>query len=215
MIRSLDVLTQLPEAERDDAWEQEFLKQIVSSKVELTQDQAQQGPDGWPYMVVRTGTPNATEPFDQIVRWCASRGVGIAVNTHKMMPDYVFTYGMIWGFVESALFVHPTPPPRAGEVTLGSGDQVILGEPSEKYLPRYVRQILREFLAAQDFKTPKVLAMSSLDYKSVDLVFSIESLDNLDVSHHRTLAEAIGWFLPLHYSLIFGSEQNLRGFVDL
>ena len=214
MLRDLDALINLPEANRDDAWEQEFLRAISSSNVELLKDQAQQGPDGWPYLLAKTG-PQGDEPFSSIVQWAAKKGVGIAVNTHKMLPDYIFTYGMLWNFAETGLYVTTNEAGSAGQVVLGADDQVILGAPTEKYLPPYVRAILREFLSAQGFKSPKIVVMSSTDFKIVDLVFSTESLNGLDPSQHRVLAEAIGWFLPLHYSLIFGSEQNLKGFVDL
>lgn len=214
MSQDLDQLLNQPEASRDEAWERDFLLGVVQAKVELTQNQPQQGPDGWPYMLLKTG-PQAEEPFTQIVQWAAPKGIGLAINTHKMLPDYIFTYGMVWNFVETGQFTSLTTPPSEGEVTLKEDEQVILGEPSEKYLPKYARQILKQFLAAQGFEKPRIVVMSSRDYKAVDLVFSIESLNNLKQTEHRILSEAIGWFLPLHYSLIFAQEQSLRGFTDL
>ena len=214
MGNDLESIISQPEATRDEAWEQAFLGYIATTKVELVQDQSQRGPDGWPYLLVRTG-PQGTEPFAQIVQWAAPRGIGLALNTHKMLPDYIFTYGMLWNFVETGQFVSSTSAPSPGEVNIAVENPVIFGEPTEKYLPKYVRAILKEFLAAQGFSQSRVVVMSSLDYKTVDLIFSVESLNNLDKSEHRTLAEALGWFLPLHYSLIIGSEQNSRGFVEL
>jgi hypothetical protein len=214
MAQDLDSLMNQPEASRDEAWELEFLKLIVTTKVQLAQNQPQQGPDGWPYMLVKTG-PEGQEPFTQLVQWASPKGIGLAINTHKMLPDYIFNYGMVWNFVETGQFTSTTTAPSAGEVTIEAGQKVILGEPSAKYLPQYVRQILREFLAAQGFAQPKVVVMSSPDFKVVDLVFSIESLNNLRQTEHRILAEAVGWFLPLHYSLIFASEKSLRGFTAL
>ncbi len=214
MAQDLDSLINQPEASRDDAWEQAFLKQIVTTKVQVSQNQPQRGPDGWPYLLLKTG-PDGQEPFTQVVQWSAPKGIGLAINTHKMLPDYIFTYGQVWNFVETGQFLSTTTAPSAGEVEIAAGQKVILGAPSEKYLPKYVRQILREFLAAQGFRDTKIVVMSSPDYKVVDLVFSIESLNNLKPKDHPTMAEALGWFLPLHYSLIFGSEQSLRGFTAL
>lgn len=214
MVQDLDSLMNQPEASRDEAWERDFLAGIVQAKVELTQNQPQQGPDGWPYMLVKTG-PQSEESFTQLVQWAAPKGIGLALNTHKMLPDYIFTYGMVWNFVETGQFISQTTAPSEGEVHLDADQKVILGPPSEKYLPMYARQILKQFLAAQGFEKPRIVVMSSPDYKVVDLVISVESLNNLKQTEHRILAEAIGWFLPLHYSLIFGSEQSLRGFTDL
>lgn len=215
MNKDLDSLVSLPEAMRDEAWEIEFFQAICQSKVELVKDQPESGPDGWPYLLIKTG-PSGAEPFTQLIRWASPKGIGLAVNTHKMLPDYVFTYGMVWHFLETGRFTSlDSGLPANGEVILGPGEQVLLGEPTEKYLPKYVRQVLRDFLKAQGFLQPKIVVMSSPDYKVVDLVFSMESLNSLEAKHHRTMAEALAWFLPLHYSLIFGSEHSLRGFVDL
>jgi hypothetical protein len=214
MAQDFNTLINQPEAARDEAWEQAFLKEIVQTKVELTQNQPQQGPDGWPYLLLKTG-PDGQEPFKDVVQWSAGKGVGLALNTHKMLPDYIFTYGQVWNFVETGQFLSTTTATSAGEVEITAGQKVILGEPSEKYLPKYVRNILREFLNAQGFPSPKIVVMSSQDYKVVDLVFSLESLNNLQPKDHPVMAEAIGWFLPLHYSLIFGSEQSMKGFTGL
>jgi hypothetical protein len=72
-----------------------------------------------------------------------------------------------------------------------------------------VREVLREFLAAQGFGKPRIAVMTSADYKNTDLVLSVESLNQLPESGHAVLAEALGWFLPLHYSLVFASERDL------
>lgn len=210
----LDLLLQQPESSRDEMWERKFLDAILSAKVEVMEDQAKPGPDGWPYLLVRT-SPNAQEPFRRILEWTAAKGVGLAVNTHKMVPDYIFTYGMLWYFQTSGRFVNPEPAAKAGEVEIKEGEKVISGEPTEQYLPSSVRGVLREFLKAQGFSNPRILVLTSADYKTTDLVFSVESLNNLPQKSHRTMAEALSWFLPLHYSLVFGSEQNLRGFVSL
>lgn len=214
MAQDFDTLINQPETARDEAWEKAFLDGILQTKVELVQNQPVKGPDGWPYLLIKTG-PQGLEPFPQVVQWAATQGVGLAVNTHKMLPDYIFTYGQTWNFVETGLFISTTTAPSAGVVELSAGEKVILGEPSEKYLPKYARDILREFLKAQGFSNPKIVVMSSPDFKIVDLVFSLESLNGLPPSEHRVLAEALGWFLPLHYSLIFGSEESMRGFTAL
>ncbi len=210
----LDQLLQRPEAARDESWEQEFLKAIVPTKVLMTADQAQAGPDGWPYLLLKTG-PEGTEPFSRILDWASGKGIGLAINTHKMVPDYIFTYGMIWNFVLTGYFVNPSSAAAAGEVNISDKNAVVVGEPSPQYLPPQVRSVLREFLQAQGFAKPRVVVVTSKDFKTTDLVFSVESLNNLIASQHRTFAEALSWFLPLHYSLVLSSEKTLGGFVDL
>jgi hypothetical protein len=184
-----NLLIQQPESQRDSQWELNFLDGILQTKVELTSDLPEGGPDGWPYLKVKTSSEEqGTEPFANLVQWCAKRGIGLAVNTHKMVPDYVFTYGMLWNFLETGRFVLPLTAGQAGQVTFGEG--VIIGAPTEKYLPRYVRHVLREFLTAQGFAEPKILVATTKDFKQTDLVFSNESLNNLAAKDQKVVAQA-------------------------
>lgn len=207
-------LVQLPESSRDDQWELNFLDSVVSMKVEvLEQGDPAHGPDGWPYLRVRTG--QGEEPFINIVRWLAGRGIGLVVNPHKMTPDYVFTYGMLWNFVETNRFVTPWTgiTPESAEVDLS--EQPIIGSPSDQYLPPYVRDILNHFLQDQGIQKPQILVATSRDYKNTDLVFALESMGSPVAQDQKALAEVLSWFLPLHYSLTFLPQASVSGWVAL
>lgn len=205
-------LVQLPESQRDQRWESEFLDGILSQKVSVIENgEPVAGPEGWPYLRIKTG--EGEEPFVQIARWLASRGIGLVVNAHKMTPDYVFTFGMLWNFLETGRFVEPSLPPAAGAVDFS--ERPVQGPPTEKYLPSYVRSILREFLKDQELNDVKILVASSRDFAQTDLVFSLESLGSIDSKDQRSLAQALSWFLPLHYSIVFAQEQNLKGWSSL
>jgi hypothetical protein len=212
----LDWLLQQPDRARDQAWETAVLDCLINTKVQLQDVEPREGPDGWPYLFVRTGG-NGTEPFSKIIQWLATRGIGLVVNGHKMLPDYVFTYGMLWNFFETGRFTAPeliSAP--AGEVRLVMDDRTVMGAPTEKYLPTYVRSLLRDFLKQQGFDQPRILVVSlAPDYKVTDLVFSTESLEGLEGKDQQTMAEALAWFLPTHYSLVFASEMKLPPFHPL
>ncbi len=207
-------LLQQPEALRDDRWEELFLNYVPQINVEILNEQAQTGPDGWPYLFVRTGS-QAQEPFFKVIEWLAGRGIGLVLNPHKMLPDYVFPYGMIWNFVETGRFLQAAQTSGSGEVIYTPQSGVVTGQPSEKYLPQYVRSLLREFLQGQGYSKPKILVVTSPDYKNIDLLVSEESLTGLPKSKHKPLAEMLAWFLPLHYTLVLGSEVGLPTFCDL
>jgi hypothetical protein len=213
MSMTFETLIQQPESRRDQQWEAQFLDAILPMKVALEGDEPKPGPDGWPYLRVRTGGEHENEPFHRIVRWAAGRGIGLVVNAHKMMPDYVFTYGMLWNYLQTGRFVVPQPPSAAGEVA--PGPDSLMGPPTEKYLPPYVREILRSFLAAQGLSAPKILVISTPDFKNIDLAFSVESLGQPAAQDQRRLAEALAWFLPLHYNLVMASEKGLPPFHSL
>jgi len=208
----LQTLAQRPEVERDDQWELRFLDALLASNVQLEADEPQVGPDGWPYLKVRT-SPEASEPFVRVVRWLAGRGFGCVVNAHKMMPDYVFTYGMIWNYVETQRFISPVNAPE-GEVQWGP--ETLFGAPTEKYLPLYVREVLREFLKAQGHSDVRLLVATSPDFTQTDLILATESLSDLDThARQKALAQDLGWFLPMHYSLVFAPHKGLPAFVPL
>ncbi|MGE3682863.1 MAG: hypothetical protein AB7G93_14150 [Bdellovibrionales bacterium] len=208
-----ETLIQQPESLRDDTWEARFLAEIIKTNVQVEQEEPREGRDGWPYLFVRTDA--GQEPFVKVVQWLATRGIGLVVNAHKMMPDYIFTYGMIWNFVQTGRFRTPGATLPPGEVVFEPGQDVLMGDASEAYLPVYVRSVLRQFLNSQGFIHPKILVASSGDYKNVDLIVSQESLNDLRPSSHSVFAEALSWFLPPHYSIVLASERNLPKVYDL
>jgi hypothetical protein len=208
-----ETLIQQPESRRDDAWEAHFLDGLIPRKVDVEATEPTPGPDGWPYLRIRVAAAEGGEPFHRVVRWLAGRGIGLVVNSHKMMPDYVFTYGMIWNFIETGRFVMPPPPPAPADAP-APGPR-LMGAPTPKYLPPYVREILREFLKHQGFAAPRVLVITTSDYRQTDLTFSTESLNDLPESGHKVLAEALHWFLPQHYAIQFLSEVGLPAFTPL
>ncbi len=216
MSRVLDLcrLCEQPESARDQEWEKAFLQALRDGHLNVEASAPQAGPDGWPYLHVRTH-PQATEPARRVLEWLATQGVGLVLNAHKMLPDYTLTFGMIWNFIETNEFLisgeSATP---AGHVLFQEGERVLAGPPSKQYLPPYVRAILSEFFERQGVPDPRVLVMSQ-DKKQFDLCFSLNSLGQPDESEHRGIAEALSWFLPLHYTVMLVGEEGLPKFHSL
>lgn len=210
---TLTEILQVPDEKRDPQWEREFFDAILLSKVNMLGPQAQQGPDGWPYLLAETSEA-ATEPVVKVLNWLAMRGIGLVINPQKDYPDFVFNYGMIWNFRETGLFVQTTDEVTVGTVELKAGTGLLSGPPTAKFLPDYVRVILKEFFRDQGLLAVKILVLSQ-DRKHYDLAFSLESLGNPEQKEHQGLAEAISWFLPPHYSLLLVSEEGLPDFIPL
>lgn len=215
MARKLDLvnLTSQPFAVRDKEWEQAFFQALYEGRVAVEDDSTSAGPDGWPYLFVRT-MGGAKEPVSRVADWLSTRGIGLVINGHKEAPDYVFTYGMIWNFKERGEFITEAPEVKPGRIEFEKGKEVIAGPPSQEYLPSYVRGILKQFFADQGIKEMKAVVMSG-DGKHYDLIFSLESLGKPPQTEHRGIAEAISWFLPAHYSIVIASEQGLPPFTSL
>jgi hypothetical protein len=206
---NLSDLIQTPESQRDENWENQFLHTLTESKLQLVSEDPQFGPDGWPYLIAKT--ENGSEPSQKILQWLSQKGIGLVVNADKEMPDYILTYGMIWSFKETGRFFQKIEEPKSGKVELSMSSIAHAGTPNPSYLPDYVRGILREFLRDQGVIAPKILVLSQ-DRKNYDLAFSLESLGNPPETEWPGIAEAIGWFLPPHYSIVLISEKDLPPF---
>ncbi len=196
--------------ERDNSWETKFLDAFVNAKVEILSEDPQPGPDGFPYLFVRT-SEQGTEPVVKVVDWLATRGIGLAVNPQNDNPDYVFTYGMLWNFKERQRFIQPIAHTRSTHMEIPNGKKLFYGNLSDEFFPPYARKLLREFLNQQGVLHPKVLAITT-DQKEFDICFSLNALGMPEAHEHQGIAEAIGWFFPFNTSIVLIEEKNLPDF---
>jgi hypothetical protein len=209
----LQKLTEAPEEQRNEKWEEDFLNAFVPAYVKLVHPDPKPGPDSWPYMMVET-KEDGEDSVKEILKWLSEKGIGMVVNANKSLPDYVFTYGMIWNYRETGHFLEILDEKISDKFELDLGSKYYYGTPTEKFLPGYVRKILKEFFLHQGVFAPKILLLSQ-DGKNFDLCFSMESLKNPPPKEHEGILEAISWFLPSHYSLAMVSTKGLPPFQDL
>lgn len=221
---NMQSLLSVPENQRDLQWEYQFLDSIPNTKYRVLFEEPQQGPDGWPYLLVEN-SDEGTDYGVALLDWLATRGIGMVINPQKDYPDFVLSWGMAWFFREKKRFFQPTlavvggtevktAAPTSGTFTIEQGKNLILGQPTEDYMPVYVRNIISQFFLDQAVLDPKILMVSE-DGQSYDLTFSIESLGNPPQSEHQGILEAVSWFLPPHYSVAMMSEAALSGFQSL
>ncbi len=215
MARALDLnnLLAQPDQLRNGEWERAFFQALIEGLVVVNNPEAQPGPDGWPYLFVRTGH-EATEPASRVIQWLAAKGIGLVVNGHKEFPDYVFSYGMLWNFVERGEFFSASEKVSPGQVELAEGQKVLAGPPTKEFLPPYVRDILSHFFAQQEISHPKILVLTA-DHKHYDLCFSLDSMGDPPQEEHQGIAEALAWFLPSHYSILLAHEKGMPQFHPL
>lgn len=209
-------LVEIADDKRDTDWENAFFTKLTEGNLEITSEDPQYGPDGWPYLMTQTSA-KATEPVQKILHWCSTRGIGLVVNAHKPYPDFVFTFGMIWHFRQTGLFFQPAAQTvSSGQLEIKPDTEVLAGSPSEEYLPASVKKVLRDFLRDQGLLRPRILLMSpDGSGEHYDICFSLESLGNPPEKEHQGIGEAISWFLPPHYSLVLISEKDIPQFIDL
>lgn len=209
---SMETLLAVPDKNRDEKWEDQFLQAFTNSTVSVLSQDPQNGPDNWPYLMVEV-SEQGTEPAQRVLEWLSLRGIGLVVNPQKDYPDFVMNFGMIWNFRKTGRFIHRVPAVSTGEWT-GETKLIKAGPPTEEYLPAFVRKIIREFFRDQGIMDPRILMISN-DGTNYDLAVSLESLGNPPESEHKGIAEALAWFLPGHYSLVLVSEKGLPKFESL
>ncbi|RQP14031.1 MAG: hypothetical protein EAS52_18310 [Parapedobacter sp.] len=207
-------LFEVAKENRDEAWNNDFLSHVAEASFACGNPQVIQGPDGFPYFQLET--PESNKPFQcyvishMIPDFILERGIGIVVNAHKGDPDWVFSYGSLVNFAIRNQFYTPAVNLQLPkEETLQQDEQVLIGKPSEEFLPQTVRHILRQFIEQQGIRDVKIALMSR---KYDDLVL-LELVTNL--TPHKTgeqLYEALQthlkWFLPNHYSVIAMDEDS-------
>ena len=204
-------LLQIPPADRDQKWEEQFLTKLAGCSFKLQNDHPITGPDNMPYLAVEIVEKG--EPAVKVLRWLGEKGVGLVVNPQGLAPDFVLTYGMIWNFLENGRFVEKVDSdvPPEGNFQMLEGQKMFAGVPSDQYLPQSVREIMKLFLNDQGIKEPRIVMLSQ-DNENFDLCFSAESLGNPPQEEWRGILEGFSWFFPLHYSLSIISEQAIKDF---
>lgn len=206
-------LLEKPEDDRDQQWELEFFDLLPNQNVDLVFPDPKQGPDSWPYLFVNS-SKEGKEPVKNILHWLSEKGVGLALNPQKEMPDYIMPYGMIWFYRETNNFLSDHFQFKGSKLNVEEGKKYYTGEPSLAYIPEYVRKIVREFLQQQGVLSPRICMLSE-DQQYWDLCFSVGSLGNPPSHEHEGIAEALSWFFPPHYSIVLVKEEELGEFFPL
>lgn len=219
-------LMEVPFGERDEEWRDTFLTNIAASTLKLAETEVVIGPDGFPYFQLESAPKDQNfQAFvikNRLKDFVIPKGFGIAINTQYENPDWVFTYGdLVNYFLNDEFYTDNSIFSRKNEQTvIGKDEEILVGQPSEVILPQVARAQLREFLDYYGVKNPKVMliARNYKDEKKVsqDLVFNIVANQFRTEKEFTDIMEAIGWFLPRHYSYIGLDEFAVEnGFLPL
>src|SRR5690606_2662464 len=207
-------LFEVAKEKRDAEWNHEFLTHVAEASFACGNPQIIQGPDGFTYFQLETPMPN--KPFQcyvsshMIPDFILERGIGIVINANTGQPDWVFSYGSLVNFASRGEFYTTgTSLQLPKEETIGEHEDVLIGRPSEAFLPAAARTILRQFIEQQGIRDVKVALMSR---KYGDEVLQ-ELVTNL--TPHKTgenlyeaLQSHLQWFLPAHYSMVAMDEAG-------
>lgn len=209
--------------QRDEQWRDSFLEAIDGASLQLASQEIVLGKDGFPYLQLET--TQANEQFkafviNQELPTILQQGLGVVINAHHERPDWAFTYGDIVNlelndefYTDDSVFSK-----QQAEVSLQADEKVLIGQPSDTILPKYLRSQLREFLHHFGLRSPKVMLIAR-NYEdevtvSQDLVFNFTPADFPNQNTFDEVMRTIAWFLPRHYSFFCVDETAIdNGFV--
>jgi hypothetical protein len=217
-------LFEIPADQRDDVWRQSFYEHVQTASFACGAPQTFAGPDGFPYFVLNIPEPN--KPFESFcIRnmkddFLLEKGFGVAINPRANSADWVFTYGDILNLhLNGQFFSQKVNAVLKNVETIEKDEKLLIGQPSESYLPTHTRQLLKSLLQSAGVKKPKVmLVCRTIDGQVIkELAFNIfpenfASPEQLNYKLHQ-----ISWFLPRHYVVLAISKtSNLTSsFIDL
>lgn len=198
---------------RDSAWDDQFFAKLQEGAIRVLSQDPQEGPEGFPYLLVTTYGDAGFEPFQKVAHWCADTGVGMVLNPTEDGEDYLFTFGMLWNFKYRGEFFSSWTH-EAQSTTI---DKMVVRQVTDSYWPKMPRQIFREFLLQQNILRPRVCLFSQNSSSDPELGFSLESLGNPPERERTGIMEAFSWFFPRHYSLVLVSEKDIgpHHFIDV
>jgi hypothetical protein len=214
----------IPKERRDENWMKNFIANVADAGFRCSEPQVIQGPDGFPYFMLFL--PNQYQPFQAFVirrmkdDFLLEAGYGIVINPHgaQSYADWVFSYGDIVNFHINGEFYTSIHIPEFEDDELNYGD-VQAEQPSEKFLPKQARLVIKDFLKSQGMQLPKILLLT----KNIDgcrvqrLVFNLY-LENFPTTRHFEFTmNHLSWFLPRHYKILQLPSANkwINNFTDL
>lgn len=220
----IEDLLKTPREKRDDNWKQDFFSNVKTASFKCGDPQVIKGPDGFPYFALHMPEPG--QPFES---FCISnmtedflleRGFGVAINPAGNAVDWVFTYGDIVNqFLRNEFYTKSDGVEIQNIEVITEDQKVLVAQPSELYLPKQTRNVLKSFLQNIGIANPKIMLISRpVDGTMVqELAFNIYREDFETDKHLNYYLQQLSWFLPRHYIILSVPKNSdlASGFMDL
>jgi hypothetical protein len=216
-MQTLRELFATPREGRDDAWIASFFAAIPNAPLVTTPEQVMQGPDGFPYLVLKLPPDGAFEQrtVAGAIEPCTDKGLGIVIEPTSRGPEWVFDYGTLFSYRAYGTFVgdpaDSTSRPGPAKEVLKEDTNVMVGSPNEEMLPSWARRAVARFLEqVGGVKEPKVCVMVEPSRAPArNLVFNIHPEDFPSPEAFERVLNRIGWFMPRGRSVIAVSRGAL------
>ncbi len=210
--------------ERDDNWTKSLYENVITASYACGNPQIFNGPDGFPYFILRT--PEANKPFESFCiqnmkdDFLIDKGLGVVINPNEASVDWVFSYGDIVNLhINKELLTKTDNIQIENEMTIQKEEKVLVAQPSESFLPKKARQHLKSFLQSIGIKRPQLMMVCrTIDGHVIqELAFNIFREDFQSTEQLNFRLKQISWFLPSHYVVLsLPKKSNFNSsFADL
>lgn len=211
----LERLFQVARSDRDGSWQKSFFSAVVDASLTCSRPQVVMGPDQFFYF--HLGLPTgAFEPFciSHILDGALSNVFGACVFSdleNQSVPEYVFSYGDLLSYKLYGTFegdpaeVDIQSSSALKQEVLTEARQVLVGQPSEDYLPTFALKALGDFMRQRmGHPEPKIcLILDPQIHPSKNLAINV-GIDDVggDANQLQNVFRAVSWFLPRNYGLM-------------
>ncbi len=220
----VDALLKTPRDERDGNWRTSFLDAIQTASMACGDPQIIRGPDGFPYFVLKVpeeGKAFTTYSLRHVMdNYLLEQGIGVVINPGANSAEWVFSYGDLVNLhLNGAFFTEADTVDVQFEEKISKDEEVLVAQPSEKYLPLHTRKCLKKFLIAIGIEKPAIMMiMRHADGQLIrELAINIyrEDMPSDEVMKQRM--HQISWFLPRHYIVLSVPKNSnfVSGFKEL
>jgi len=206
----------IPKAERNAQWREKFLFNVIDAKFSIGDPEVLRGPDGYNYLHLLPPGSLGRSSDVVIKQWMdelIEKGIGVAINPQQN-PDWVFTAGDILNYKLNGEFYTATPNFNLEkEEVIQKEEEVLVGQPSEIYLPNQARLCIKNFLSQLGIETPRILLLARTKPEGMlqELAFDITRDDFEGDKDFDYAMQSVSWFLPSHYTIIsLSKDSNLR-----
>ncbi|HNB52842.1 MAG TPA: hypothetical protein PK530_12915 [Anaerolineales bacterium] len=196
-----------PDDQRDAAWVAQFYAHIVDCSMTDDIPQVFFGPDHFPYFGLKT--PPADQSYQEfcirsVLEKLTEDGVGVAINREGLNAEWVFSYGDLLTLRMFGAFEVSGSENVWGVASGPQGNQVLVSQPSETFLPGYARKVIRQYMQKMmGIAEPRVFLLSRPGITPPqELVFSVFREDFATPEIFQGAMGALRWFLPRHYGMV-------------
>jgi len=194
----------VPPEQRNDEWLKVFRDNIWHATLQMREPQVIKGPDGFPYL--NMSIPEPGKPFESycvshVANFCLENGYGIAIfMPGNDTPLWVFGMGMIDSLVRHKSWEGKYS--TAGNGGVGEKKEVLVGSPSEDYLPVYARNFISVLMKAYGLAQPKVGNLFDPGV-GASLMLNCRVDDFADQETANSLANRVLWYLTPGIGVVF------------